>query len=264
MFAFVANYYRLPRKFTAQTIVPLLGLGATGMHVFFLPEDAAVLRYSAYIVGFGLWTLWLALADLWPRKFDLQHVPAYALLVLLAPTFFGHLRVRHNWLVNAQPIDLASSNIYSQQYQMGLFVQRYYDDGAVAVNDIGAVSYLSNAQTIDVWGLGNREVADLRLDDAYDVDEMASIVREAGADIAIVYNDWINDSVGAVPVAWIPVGHWDVVTPIILGSPQVTFYATHDAAVAPLIANLQDFKDRLPYPEVFQSGRYITDLENGQ
>ncbi len=52
-----------------------------------------------------------------------------------------------------------TTNIYEQQYQMGLFVRRYYQNSTVALNDIGAVNFLADIHCLDLLGLANAEVA---------------------------------------------------------------------------------------------------------
>ena len=80
----------------------------------------------------------------------------------------------------------AVKNIYEQQYAMGQFISKYYNGKKVVVNDIGAVSYLSDAKIIDLVGLGTDEVCKARL-----MKDTASIARIASSgDIAVVYDVW--------------------------------------------------------------------------
>ena len=54
---------------------------------------------------------------------------------------------------------VASGNIYDQQYQMASFVREYYAGRGVVLNDIGAVTYLSDVHLTDLMGLGTMQAA---------------------------------------------------------------------------------------------------------
>ena len=60
----------------------------------------------------------------------------------------------------------ATGEVYRQQYQMGLFFGEYYRGETVALNDIGAVSWLAPVKVVDLVGLASPEVADARRRDA--------------------------------------------------------------------------------------------------
>lgn len=251
------NLYRRPRFFHRGVIAPLATLGALLLHIFFVNSDTVFMRYSAYIVGTSLFALVYATGD-WlpqsPRRKDLLAVLVLAVLgaLILKPLYDRHLEMQAR-----DSIVLASGNIYQQQYQMGLFVKQYYSRRNVAIQDIGAVNFLSDANSFDIWGLGNYEVAAMRLEDDYDVEDVKQIVFDRRCEIAIVYHRWLENYTYGVPENWVAVGTWTVFNPVVLGDTSVTFYATTPRAVRYLIASLQDFSERLPPDYIDQEGWYM-------
>ena len=149
----------------------------------------------------------------------------------------------------------AMNNIYEQQYQMGRFVQEYYEGESLALNDIGAVTYLADTRLLDLWGLASKEVAKAKLDQAYGPGVIAGLADQHGVRIAIVY-DLFFDETGGLPASWDKVGEWRIRNNRVCASDVVAFYAVEPDAKAKLIQNLRDFQAELP-PDVEQSGEYL-------
>jgi len=143
-----------------------------------------------------------------------------------------------------------TTNIYQQQYQMGLIVHKYYQNSTVALNDIGAVNYLADIHCLDLMGLANFDVAALRRKGNYQVSDIERIAKNSGVRIAIIYDSWFP---GRVPPSWVRIGRWTIQNNVICGGDTVSFYAVDPAESAHLSESLGDFYTRLP-PEVIQQG----------
>jgi hypothetical protein len=129
---------------------------------------------------------------------------------------------------------------------MGLFVKKYYSSKVVALNDIGAVSYLADAKILDLWGLGSKEAACLRLKNSLDTDALSGLAAKDHAEIAIIYDDWFsNAGISFIPREWIKVGEWAIRDSVIWGD-TVSFYAIDNLYVETLARNLHDFAPQLP------------------
>jgi hypothetical protein len=134
---------------------------------------------------------------------------------------------------------------------MGRFVHQYYQNATVALNDIGAVNFLADIHCVDLWGLGNVEVARARRRHTYNVRDIERVTQQNGVRIAIVYDSWFP---GGLPPEWIRVGRWTIRDNVIVGSDTVSFYATSPAEAQHLSQCLGDFYLQLP-TEVIQRGR---------
>ena len=137
---------------------------------------------------------------------------------------------------------LTSRDIHRQQIQMARFVERYYPGETVAINDIGTISYFTDAPVLDIVGLASREVAAVHLSGEDFTERIDAITRDAGVRIALVYDPWLGDP----PASWREVATWTVPTRVVLGWPTVTFYAVDPAAYDDLLANLHAFSLELP------------------
>jgi hypothetical protein len=137
----------------------------------------------------------------------------------------------------------ACVNIYQQQYQMGQFLHTYYDREVNAVNDIGAVSFLTDGANIDLWGLGNIKVARSKKGGHWTPGFLDSLCREEHAGTAIVYEKWFSDS---LLHGWTKVATWQIGNNVICGDDTVSFFSIR-AADGPLLKkNLGEFEKRLP------------------
>jgi hypothetical protein len=227
-------------------------------------------RYEAYLVEMSLLTCGLLAADLLaeyariaPSPEAAAKVSRFAIPALLLLLVLGSAaRVDHTWTVVRQ----GAVNIYEQQLQTARFLAEYYPRQAVAVNDIGAVSFLRSSPTLDLYGLGSDEVARQIMKGKWNAASMQQETEKSGVRVAAVYDRWFTGK-EKLPSSWIKVGQWTLpdfqVQPVVLGiklpAPEgvvggmtVSFYATDPAEVDPLASDLRGFSPCVPAPVLQQ------------
>jgi hypothetical protein len=220
---------------------------------------ALFFRHEAYLVALGIVVIVAQLADQLPEKLfgtpaDRALVPKHAASVVLAALLIYPCLVRAGAAIIYLPN--ASKNIYEQQYQMGLFIRRYYQGSTIALNDIGAVNFLADVHCLDLWGLGTYEVTKLKHHQAYHTRDILRLSREAGVKVAMVYDNWYAGEIGGLPREWVWIGQWALPDNVVAGGDKVSIYAVDESETVPLMQNLQDFSSMLP-KGVKQSGRYL-------
>jgi hypothetical protein len=220
---------------------------------------ALFFRHEAYLVALGIVVIVAQLADQIPEKLfgrrgERALVPKHAAGVVLAALLIYPCAVRAGAALVFFP--KASKNIYEQQYQMGLFIKRYYQGSTIALNDIGAVNFLADVHCLDLWGLGTYEVTKLKYQHEYHTRDILRLSREAGVKVAMVYDAWYAGEIGGLPREWVWVGQWALPDNVVAGGDKVSIYAVEESETASLMQKLQDFSSMLP-KEVKQSGRYL-------
>ncbi len=164
--------------------------------------------------------------------------------MLLVPLVLGTLPLTVRGLGSLRATPLASGNIRDQQVTVASFLRatsRVGDPTRVAVNDVGAVAYLSDAKLTDLMGLATPKVArmkTLRIDHGLGRAQLEALAQEDGFTLAIVYADWFT---GALPTTWRPVERWKIRDNRVCAKDTVTFYATQPAADDALRENLDAF-----------------------
>jgi hypothetical protein len=93
---------------------------------------------------------------------------------------------------------------YLEQYQSAQFIRRYYPGAAVIVNDLGAVTYYTEARILDLVGLGDIEPLEIMRRTAYTGREVVEWTAPYRPSIAIVSLGWAM--VGPlIPPEWVRV-----------------------------------------------------------
>jgi len=224
----------------AYGYVLLLCTGGTLLHLC-LASTGWLYRYEAYLVLNSVMIMGILLARyaviLWEQSAWINRG------VVLFLTFFLSLPLVLRSTAAFSKVARASLNIYEQQYQMGLFLQHNYDHSTVAANDIGAISYLSDIHTLDLWGLGNIDVARSKRNHTWTPSFLDSLSRVNNVRVAIVYDSWFAPD---LLKRWTKVGTWTIPQNVICGDETVSFYAIDPSETDSLRQKLQEWAPSLP------------------
>lgn len=223
-------------------------------------------RYESYLVALGIFVIFVAGYEyLHPeRQIENPHLkirhPKYITGLLLFILF--NLLFIQRARTSTVSVPDAVNNIYEQHYQIGLFLKKFYRGETVALNDIGAPNYLADIRCIDLWGLGTKEVAQMKRNGTYNRKKLQEMVNSRGVKIAIVYDRWFESGqiiTDGVPSDWKLVGQWTVSYRIVSNHSTVSFYAINSAEEKNLIAHFKEFLWELP-----RNGMTVTDYSEGK
>jgi hypothetical protein len=224
----------------AYRYILLILMGGTLAHVAFA-YPANYPRYEDYLVGCSTLIMGTLIAkyrrDLALTRFKGAEWIAVAVIILLFIPLF--IRTEKTFQKSRQ----YCLNIYEQQYQMSQFVHAYYDSTPVAFNDIGAISYYSKGDKLDLWGLASLEVARARKNHCWTPDFADSLVHQHQTRLAILYDAWFEP---ALLRRWTKVASWHNQHNVILGDDSVSFYAIYPEDTATLRKNLEAYQPQLP------------------
>ena len=240
---------------TAPNIIIIIFLCTTALHMF-IARIGWFYRYEAYILALGIMAIAIGISDYLPvfkpnSKINYKRLSIMLLIFILVVP----LSVRGYDSFNDIPT--ATHNVYDQQYQMGLFIQKYYQGDAISLNDVGAVNYLANIRSVDLLGLSSLNVSKAILKNNYTVEDLDKITHQNHVKVIIVYEDlYKNYLTGGIPSDWIKVGQWKIKNRITCFMDTVSFYAIDPQDVGNLTKNLKEFSSQLP-PDVQQSGNYM-------
>jgi hypothetical protein len=215
-----------------------LFVGTTLLHLQ-LADTGWLYRYEAYLVALGLATLGLSLADVhWREVRRAASGAGVAVLVLVT----GYpLLERAARAFRETP--RASRNIFGQQYQMGLFLRRFYPGAVVAANDIGAVSYLADVHLLDLYGLASMDVARARRAGGLTREDLAGLAAVHHPEVVVVYRSWFGQT---LPPEWEEAGWWRVPDQVVVADRVVTFFAAGPGARERLVRSLRAFQPEMP------------------
>jgi hypothetical protein len=253
---FLAAFMRTGSLWNRKVLLLLSFLTTTLIHLR-VAKTGTFFRYEAYLIALGLFAIGCALHE------ELQQLSAtfasrsvvVCCLILLLLWNEGNLLIQRA-RAGLLAVPIAAKNIYEQQYQMARFVRQYYPGAIVVANDIGAVNFFGDIRCIDLAGLGTIDITKLILDGKVTRGAVSSYVKDNHGQIAIMYEDWYNQSVG-LPPEWVKVGSWSIQRNLVEGGDTVSFFALQPAEIAALKEHLRDFANQLP-ATVRQEGAYLS------
>lgn len=207
------------------------------LHCMFA-ETRYLFRYEAYfIAGFSM----VAFERI-SREFsfnDFFKLKTAALSVLLMANFS---LMMYKTFVSHQMLVFGSKNIYEQQIQSAQFLHTYYNDAKVVANDIGAISYFTEIQLLDVVGLGSVETipfngSKVAFDDRFK-NFLTKYTAQNNFQLAIVYENWLN---GQIPVSWKKVAELSIDENLNAAGKTVSIYSIDEKGFVTLQENIRNF-----------------------
>jgi hypothetical protein len=198
-------------------------------------------RYEAYLIAAGVLAAGLVAG---PSSIALRsggrkrlNAAAMALVILLA----APLAVRALTALAVTPG--AMRNVYQQQYQMALFFRDAYPRDAIALNDIGAVSWLAPSRIVDVMGLATPEIADLKRHGQFNRETLAAVIASKDVRAIAMYEQVFAP---VIPRSWQLVAEWQIPENVGVSEDTVGFFAPTSADATRLRLALDAFRPRLP------------------
>jgi hypothetical protein len=228
------------RNHRPYSYILLILMGAALAHVAFA-YPANFPRYEDYLVGCSVLIMGTLIAK-YRKAIPLaqfkgaQWMAAAVLILLFIPLFIRSEKT-------FQKAKQYCLNIYEQQYQMSQFVHNYYDSTPVAFNDIGAISFYSRGDKLDLWGLASIEVAKAKKLNLFTPAYADSLIHQHQTKLAILYDTWFDP---ALLHRWTKVACWHNQHNVILGDDSVSFFAIHPEDINALRQNLRSYQPNLP------------------
>lgn len=215
-------------------------------------------RYEAYLIGFGIVVIGLAVVEYLPQ-FHLRQMiktnPAQGIawIVMIFIVMAPFMMRAHITLVQTP---IAMTNNYQKHYIPSQFIKKYYGTSkdTVAVIDVGCLGFYTEARLLDFYGLATKEVAKARLNKTFHT-KMLDELTQANHVKMGMFNETIFQGVDALPASWVKVGEWRY-QHFVVDFEFISFFATQEKYEQELIANLKSFSQDLP-SDIIQSGKYI-------
>lgn len=212
-------------------------------------------RYQSFLIALGIFVFSFLIAENKDWIDKIRGTVKYFVIIIAVSLFVLYFWFQGAVLIFNTPV--AMKNIYEQQYQMGKFIEMFYNGRAVALNDIGTTNYFADIKCIDLWGLSNIEVSQKLRNGSYGEKSIRDITVKHDVLIAILYDSWFSEGDSTIlPKEWVKAGEWQIQNNIIAGDDVVSFYAVKPDEEINLIKNLKLYSGFLP-AGVRQSGIYI-------
>jgi hypothetical protein len=218
----------------------ILMIMATMMHLSF-SKTTWFFRYEVYILGPSLVIIGVIMAKyarpiLIGTTTTTKWIATFTVLAFFIPLFFR----------SKQALEVtkgACINIYGQQYQAGKFLHQYYDTSSILLNDLGAMGYFTSGKKLDMMGLGSVDFARSIRDHYFGPVFLDSMVSREKVRLAILSNMW---PVQYLFPTWKRIAIWHSDKPLVIGLPDIFFYAVDSTAGPQLKANLRAYEKFLP------------------
>jgi len=202
-------------------------------------------RYETYLIGAAV----VAVASAWPSAWSLRRQAAQVAACFL---ILSSIVLVFRSCLAAELLPQYSKSINLQQWQTARFLKAYYPKGAVAANDIGAITYVNDVHCFDMAGLASASVFEAKRKNGYTTHFLEQQAAARKTQLAVVYDSWFSKKWFTVlggpplPTSWIRVRRWTVPERNQLGDRTISFYAMSPEGATVLKGQLKDFEPTLP------------------
>jgi hypothetical protein len=216
----------------AGAMLPLTLVMMIALHAHFVFSSTFwAYRYDAYLAGFGIFALAAAHAVLL-GKLQRLGVAQWLTVGVLAGLALFAVSPRESLAAATEVEGVRDTNL--EHVETARFIRDYYPHEVVAVNDLGAVTFFTDAHILDLVGLGNLEPLQImRTAGDYTAQDVAAWLAPYQPRIAIIQPTW-SWIAPRVPRSWIKVA--EIAIPP--HGERVGFFAIDPTAAALLRANV--------------------------
>jgi hypothetical protein len=216
----------------------------------FISDTGQMDRYQTYLLVAGVYVGLLILDDVVPT--DAR--PAVMVVLIVAIPALGAVKFGLVW-----DTPTATSNTYLQRYQVGLFLEEYYDGEAVATGELGYVTYFHDGPVVDVLGIGDPEVLGEfeKFGPTLPPESLERIARERDVRAVAAYPATL---VFSTPASWEFGGRWILDEKNVSAfDKSVDFLSIDETNLNELIRDLDEFDSKLPVGSRYVSRADIKD-----
>jgi len=139
----------------------------------------------------------------------------------------------------------ASNDSFMEHLTAANFINKYYNNATVVLNDIGAASFYSEVKILDAYGLCSNEPVEFRKKTGYTKKDLYSWAQKSNAKIAILQTNW-NEISKRIPDEWTKVTEWEIPRNVIFGDTKIGIYSVDLSEKNFLIKNLNEFSSLVP------------------
>jgi hypothetical protein len=220
--------YRMsPRR---EALLAAVIAGTLGAHVLF-GSWGWFGRYESYAVATGA----MGAVIIWRRA--VSTLVSGGSSTLIAASIAILFYVGNVYVISTLRTPLASLGIFEQQYQMHRFAVDFYKQ-AVAVNDLGWVSYRNPNYVLDLAGVGSEAARRAITATPRDPGWVDQLVTARNVGLAMIYDSWFA---GEIPAHWQHIAVLRAAHLVTASSNLVSFYATSRESVGYALYALRAF-----------------------
>lgn len=221
----------------------LLAVALTLVHLTFA-QTGWFFRYEAYLLAALVVAAWTSVGPRQLAEWPPESGGAGRAVVLILGAVLLQPLVHRAYTAVVMP-RYACGNIHEQQVQIARFLAAHRRGEVVALNDIGAVNFFADIDCVDLFGLADRELGDLRIQGGTTRDDLERVTQRRGARLAVLYESWFARG-GGLPARWKKVATWTISDNLVCGDATAAFWALVPEEVSRLRADLEAFAPSLP------------------
>lgn len=229
------------RQEKAYRYILYLVLATCALHVV-LVGGIFYFRYEAYLVACSLVVPAVLIARFGiglqrAKRSMATWLAAWTLVFLLYP-FFSRAWVAY------QEAGYGFLHEFQNNYQAGTFLEKYYNDSVVVMDELGVSSFLSPGRKLDMMtGIADMEVTATRVDGFNQLAYIEFLLKKEKPAIALIsekkYHPYLTQH-------WIKVATWFTSFKVGLTDTQLSIFAIDPAAADGLRSRLKEFQASMP------------------